>query len=281
MKPIERLALGWRTQLLFARFDGEVADRGDHLLVRSPASPTFWWGNFLLYEQPPRAGDAASWTAAFEREISAQQPESTHAAFGIDAGGDFELPPDFAAAGFAKQRTATLVLEPDMIDTAAPPLGREIQIRAAELPARSEHLVELDLAVDAGAHPEPGYRVFRERQLQRFAAMQDAGLGHWFGAYARTPQGERLVASCGLFRERRGSGGVARFRDVGTHPDWRGRGIATALVHRVCRHGFEVMGDAMLVIGADPAGAAIRVYEAIGFERERDLYSLERSSSGA
>ena len=106
MKPIERLALGWRTHLIFARFDGEVADRGDHVVVRTPHNPTYWWGNFLLYELPPREGDAASWIAAFEGEITALQPASTHLAFGIDGGADFELPADFAAAGLVKQRSA-------------------------------------------------------------------------------------------------------------------------------------------------------------------------------
>ena len=31
-------SLGWQTDLIFARFDGEVADRGDHLLVRTPTN---------------------------------------------------------------------------------------------------------------------------------------------------------------------------------------------------------------------------------------------------
>ena len=84
MKAIDALSLGWRTELIFHRFDGEVVARDDCLLVRTPASPTFYWGNFLLFDRPPREGDAAAWLAAFEAEIASRQPESRHLAFGID-----------------------------------------------------------------------------------------------------------------------------------------------------------------------------------------------------
>jgi hypothetical protein len=30
----ERLSPGWQTHLMFAEFDGEVSDGGDHLVVR-------------------------------------------------------------------------------------------------------------------------------------------------------------------------------------------------------------------------------------------------------
>ena len=37
------LSLGWRTDLIFARFDGEVVARDDCLVVRTPTNPGFWW----------------------------------------------------------------------------------------------------------------------------------------------------------------------------------------------------------------------------------------------
>lgn len=281
MKPIDQLALAWRTDLIFARFDGLVEPRGDHLVVRTPTNPTYWWGNYLLFEQPPREGQADDWIAAFDETIRLEQPASSHLAFGIDAAQDFELPPDFAAAGLVKDRSTVLTLQRDMLDPAQPPLAREFQVRALELPARIAQVVELQAAVNAadgeGAHAEPAYSEFRTRQMERYAAMQDAGLGHWFGVFARTPRGEQLVASCGLFRDRRGGGAVARFQYVCTHPEWRERGLATALIHAVCRHGLEVMHDETLVIVADPADRAIRIYETLGFERERDVFTLERA----
>jgi len=58
MYPSTPRSLGWRTDLIFARFDGEVSPRSDHLVIRTPHNPGFWWGNFLLFDHAPRAGEA-------------------------------------------------------------------------------------------------------------------------------------------------------------------------------------------------------------------------------
>jgi hypothetical protein len=42
-------SLGYRTDLIFPTFDGEIIDRGDYLVIRTPKNPTFYWGNFLLF----------------------------------------------------------------------------------------------------------------------------------------------------------------------------------------------------------------------------------------
>lgn len=271
------LSIGWRTHLMFARFDGSVVPRGDHWCVRSPKNPTYWWGNFLLYDRSPQEGDAAAWLAAFDAEIAQHQPASTHRCFGIDGSADFELPRDFTEAGFTKSLGTVLTLRREWLEPTRPPLPDGCRVRAAELPGRNPELVDLQIATEEGRFGAAAvFRPFRERQMQRYAAMQDAGLGHWFAVFAKTPEGERPVADCGLFRERRGAGGVARFQSVGTHPDWRRQGLARAMVHAVCRHAFEVMRDESIVIVADPDDVAIGLYESVGFERMRDLAMIER-----
>ncbi len=62
-------SLGYRTDLIFPAFDGEIIDRGDYLVVRSPANPAFYWGNFLLFSQPPQEGDFREWRDLFTLEI--------------------------------------------------------------------------------------------------------------------------------------------------------------------------------------------------------------------
>jgi hypothetical protein len=56
LKPFEALSLGWRSHLIFPRFDGHVTAREHYLLVRTPHDPTYWWGNFLLFDHAPREG---------------------------------------------------------------------------------------------------------------------------------------------------------------------------------------------------------------------------------
>ena len=42
-------SLGFRTDLRLLEMTGSVIeDRGTHLVVRTPANPTYFWGNFLL-----------------------------------------------------------------------------------------------------------------------------------------------------------------------------------------------------------------------------------------
>ena len=105
------LSLGWRTDLIFARFDGQVTDCGKHVRVRTPANPTFWWGNFLLFRHAPGAGDLERWMAMFDEEIASRQPESRHRAFGIDVRERLVLRPEFAAAGFTRNEASGLTLD--------------------------------------------------------------------------------------------------------------------------------------------------------------------------
>ena len=91
-------SLACRTDLALLRLGGsDVLDRGTHLVVRTLANPTFYWGNYLLLAEAPTAGDAEGWVAEFRREF----PEARHRSFGVDGtdGSVDDLAP-FAALGF-------------------------------------------------------------------------------------------------------------------------------------------------------------------------------------
>ncbi|MEP7102156.1 MAG: GNAT family protein [Burkholderiales bacterium] len=276
---IEPRSLGWRTDLIFARFDGEVIARADHLVIRTPHNPTFWWGNFLLFDHAPREGDAAAWLARFAAEIAALQPESRHLTFGIDSGDTFELPPDFAAAGFTRFSSTVLTMRRDQLR--APRAARTSALRIAplQLPEQAAAAVTLQVETDDGHSEGPvAYRLFRERQMRRYEAMDRAGMGHWFAAFVRDDAGaEHMVADCGLFcapADERAP--LGRFQHVETHPAWRRRGLCAALIHAVCLHGFEKMGLETLVIVADPDDVAIGLYESLGFVRGASTQHLEK-----
>jgi predicted GNAT family acetyltransferase len=78
------------------------------------------------------------------------------------------------------------------------------------------------------------------------------------------------------------SPGLARFQNVKTHPDARGRGLAGTLVHRVSRYGFDELGADTLVMVADPDYLAIRIYRSVGFaDTERQLQAERKPASSA
>ena len=276
MRPIEQLSLGWRTELIFPRFDAEVIAQADCLLVRTPHNPTYFWGNYLLFDHPPREGDAAPWLAAFDAEIVCRQPESRHLAFGIDTAAPFDLPPDFAALGVSMFPSCVLSMRGEQLSPPRRALGPKFSIRPLCLPEEAAQAVEHQVESDAGGYEPAGYRVFRQRQMQRYGRMAEAGLGDWFAVFAATSEGERLVADCGLFRDGFGRHALGRFQLVSTHPDWRRQGLCSALIHASCRHGFNVLGLESLVIVADPDDVAIGLYESLGFERRHPMWYLER-----
>jgi RimJ/RimL family protein N-acetyltransferase len=281
MTSLDRdLSLGWRTDLIFARFDGHVDDRGNHLCVRTPANPTFWWGNFLLFHHAPGPGDLERWMALFDEEIASRQPASKHRAFGVDMRERLALPPEFAAAGFTLSEATVLTLARDQLLPAPRPMPEGVAFRVLDLARDGDAVVDKQVAVDSSRFEPTGYREFAQRQGGRYAAMQDAGLGHWFGLVARVDDRAVLAASCGLFRASARvddpASRLGRFQYVSTHPAWRRRGLCTALVHAVCRHGFEAMGLDTLVMVADPDDVAIGVYESLGYRRGTSTWQFER-----
>src|ERR1700759_803480 len=58
----------------------EVTDHADHVVVRSPGNPGFWWGNFILLPAAPQPREAAGWLAGFTELF----PEAGHVAVGLD-----------------------------------------------------------------------------------------------------------------------------------------------------------------------------------------------------
>jgi RimJ/RimL family protein N-acetyltransferase len=282
MKAPAELSLGWRTDLNFARFDGELIERDDCLVVRTPSNPTYWWGNFLLFDHAPRAGDAEEWTRRFEAEIGRRQAESRHTTFGVDAREDFVLPDDFVQRGFTLYASNVLTTRREQLRAPRKALSSGFRVATLKLPEQAPEAVELQVLCDAGEHESvEGYRLFRQRQMARCEAMRRQGLGDWFGVFEETASGERLVADCGLFHAGPGGDALGRFQHVETHPAFRRLGLCSALIHAVCADAFERLQLHTLVIVADPLDVAIGLYESIGFERGAGSWHIERRPGSA
>jgi ribosomal protein S18 acetylase RimI-like enzyme len=254
---MEISSLAFRTDLAMLEHSGStVDDRGDHLVVRTPENPTYWWGNFLLLAQAPADQAAAqAWLDTFQREL----PGARHRTFGVDgvAGGRDDLAP-FVALG----------LEPDvssvMTATAVHPPARP-NTDATLRPLTADEDWEQQVVL-SGVGEEHGYDLdFCTAKVRAERSLVEQGYGAWWGAF----DGDVLLSSMGLFTA---SEGLARFQNVKTHPDARGRGLAGTLVHRVSRYGFDELGAHTLVMVADPDYLAIRIYRSVGFtDTERQL----------
>lgn len=242
-------SLAWRTDLALLTYAGsEVEDRGDHLVVRTPANPGYYWGNFLLLDTAPGVGGLDPWLAAFEAEF----PGAGHRAFGVD--GTTGSADDLVAL-----REAGFGIEGSTVMTATsvhPPARPNAEATLRALVSDDDWAQQLALAMVGEEDEVTGD--FARRRVLAERALVEQGRGQWFGAFLDG----RLTSSLGLFVA---SSGLARFQEVKTHPDFRGRGLCGTLVHHASRYGFDELGVNTLVMVADPDYLAIRVYRAVGF----------------
>ena len=247
-------SLGFRTDLFFPRFEGEIDDRGDYLVVKTPQNPQFHWGNFVLFDRPPTGTDLELWREIFQKEFS-DQPEVRHQCFGWDGVdgtvGDLTA---FEAAGFRLDHGFVLTAE-----SVNPPKksAEGFNIRPFREDWEWEAAVENRVINREMSIDEDSYRRFSSRQMDRYRAMMAAGHGRWFGAFA----GNKLAGDLGVFV----FDGVGRFQSVGTHPNFRRRGVCQTLLATASQSAMSDFGAQKLVIVAEYNSVAAGLYEHIGF----------------
>jgi ribosomal protein S18 acetylase RimI-like enzyme len=257
-------SLGYRTDLIFPTFEGEIIDRGDYLVIRSPANPTFYWGNFLLFSRPPQEGDYEKWRDLFSREIGAP-PETEHQTFGWDSPeGDEGVIGPFLQVGFRLNRY--IVMTSTELQAPARPSDL-ISVRALKSGSDWEQAVDNQVVCREPEFGESEYRTFQSRQMDRYQKMAESGRGDWFGAFV----GEQLVADLGIFHQ----DGLGRFQTVETHPDFRRQGIAGTLIFEAGRQAMAEYDLHSLVIVAEPDSGAARLYGSLGFQLVEKQIGLE------
>lgn len=62
-------SLAIQTDYIFGRFFGEVFDRGSYMGVKTPSSPNYFWGNYLVMPAPPAPGALNEWIALYNSEF--------------------------------------------------------------------------------------------------------------------------------------------------------------------------------------------------------------------
>jgi hypothetical protein len=63
---LQIVSLGFRTDLMVLALGGSEIEHGErHVVVRTPANPTFWWGNFVLFADPVGPGEIPERLALF------------------------------------------------------------------------------------------------------------------------------------------------------------------------------------------------------------------------
>ncbi|SNT46267.1 Acetyltransferase (GNAT) domain-containing protein [Actinomadura meyerae] len=250
-------SLAFRTDLLIRRSAGSViADHPSHLVVRTPANPHFWWGNFVLVA-PEALPDAP---ALFATEF----PDASHLAIGVDGTeGDAGHRAEWERLGITVETDA--VLTASALRAPVPPERVVLRPLTESDWGQAE---QLRRACDE-LGPSEKNTAFRTAKLAEERRLCEAGDAVWFGAFVDGV----MRAGLGVVHDGQG---LARYQHVETHPRFRRRGLASSLVHFA---GTEALaqGARTLVIVADPEGGAMRIYRALGFVETERQVRLQRA----
>lgn len=249
-------SLGFRTDIMLLALSGSsITSRDGLTVVATPKSPDFWWGNFVL------APDVTALDAAVAMHAEAF-PDAAFTSIGIDGtDGAPGMEAVAAAHGLTVERATALSAR-----TVRPP--RHVNSDAEVRRLISDADFEAAIDVQCASYPEGG-RDFTVNRFATWRRLGEAGHGAWFGAFLDG----QMRAGLGLYTD---GNGVARFQAVDTHPEYRRRGLAGALLQHASTEGLTWPGVQTLVIVADPDDMAIRLYRSVGFDGTQKQVQLIR-----
>ncbi len=255
-------SLGYRTDLIFNKLDGEVIDRGNHLVVRTLSNPNFFWGNLLIFETAPKVGDITKWKDLFKTEFT--NPAIYHMTFAWDEEkiGDIK---EFEQDGFKLEKA--VVLSAKKQDLKKPPkFNTQIQIGSPKTPSDWEEIIQIQLLTGNFDVTKEELKTFYQKQMLRYQKLISLNLGVWFCARLDN----KIVGSLGVFKDYE----LGRFQIVSVHPDYQRRGICGAMVYQAAEYAFSQMGLSTLVMIADAEYHAANIYKSVGFSETERIYGV-------
>lgn len=263
--PVPR-SLVWATDIDVLPPDHMVLRREGYLVVRSPSNPVHYWGNLLLFDEPPGPGDASRWERLFEQEF-ADEPRAQHRTFAWDRtdGALGAAREEFAARGYDLEKVVGLIASREQIRPHRRE-NRDVVVRALDAVGDADQrlwdaVVEVQVESRDEREDEQTHREFSRAWLGNLRRLFALGRGAWY--VALDPDWGQVVGSCGVVV----TGARGRFQAVDTAAPYRGRGICSRLVVEAVQRSAERYGAERFVIAADPEYHALGLYESLGFAR--------------
>lgn len=241
---------GWATDLAILEHTGSTVEQHpDHILVRTPENPGFHWGNFLVVTDEDAVDAADRWVGAFRAAF----PDAGWVAVGLPRMPD--VPSGWTALGLDLEQEEVLSTR---TRPRRAPLPEGYTVRRLDGADWEQDLVRSVAENDATGEEDPeSFLHFARGQLTARQDLSARDLGAWFGAFTAD---DRLVADLGIVR----CGAAARYQDVTTDEDHRGRGLASHLLGVAAQWAADAGCEQWVIVTAatNPAG---RVYRASGF----------------
>ncbi|PCJ17465.1 MAG: GNAT family N-acetyltransferase [Candidatus Cloacimonadota bacterium] len=255
-------SLGYRTDFIFNRFDGSIEEKENYIVVKTKSNPNYFWGNLLLYKNPPQIGDLEKWKLDFHKEFT--NPNIYHITLAWDSiNGDVTCPKEFILDGFELDNSvvlvATEVIKPKKLNI-------DIEVRLIKTEEEFKKVIKIQTRCGGSHLSRDSWESFYNVQMKQYKKMISQGLGNWFGAYLN----KDLVGSLGIFNDKE----VGRFQIVSTDPKHQRKGICSTLVYKSAIFAFEKMKLTTLVMVADEEYHAAKIYESVGFKANQRQIGL-------
>jgi hypothetical protein len=195
-----------------------------------------YWGNQLLFDDPPVAGDGPGWEQLFQAELGSD-PRVQHRTLGWDHidGALGCAREEFVARGYEHEENVGLVAEPGDVRS-HPRENREVLVRALG-PGRGvdeelwDAVVELQVAARNERLAEESYRAFSRTRLEhlrtlfRVGRAADAGSVHGWSSSATHRTAEQSGARCFVIVAEAGYHALGLYESLGFHRSERVCGV--------------------------------------------------------
>lgn len=258
--------LGLTTDLLLHAEIGSVSHDDRYVLMRTAQAPDYFSGNMLVLPARPSQADRERLEADFARLVGTP-PAYVHRQFawpeGIGTLSDLDA---YVAHGYDAGLFSVLVAERNAVHSNA--INEAIEIRLLDSDRDWDDWARMSLA----NMPDPESDVSRrcvDFQRSAYRGLIERQWGNWWGAFI---DGE-MVGNLGLFF----FGRIGRFQSIITREDQRNKGVCRTLLTEVVKRAAGARDR--LVIVADEAYHAIRLYESLGFVREGRIGTLCQAPS--
>jgi len=267
-------SLAHLTDKIFADFESELHSGLDekglpYLCIVTPTRPDYFWGNTLIFSQPPGPGELAHWRRIYARHFDPAQGFMT-VSWDSPQGETGDIAP-FLAAGFRDNRSSVLVLDAAQVPSLPRParFHSELEIRPLQSEADWEAAVEVHINGHWQLNPAHE-RAFTQGQIQVARAMVEAGLGLRFGAFLK----EQLVGDLGIYITQR-TPRLGRFHLVSTHRNFFRQGVCSTLLFGALQLACTHWELEKFVIVADSDDFPQQLYQSVGFQIQEWQAGLE------
>ena len=249
----------------FARCPDTSVEVTEQVIVyKTKTRPDYWFGNYIVSNSPVTSELLPEMRSQWQKEFSQeagilwqiveweipfdeQKPDISKVVRALNTESDIRIVRIARRGEFQFQLSLT-------------ELTADIELIKVKNEVQYENALKIALA-DHEATPQSGATsdFIQWRLEQRLKSAMLGNGGWWLLMNQGMP-----VASCGLFFDPNGL--MGRFREVTTHPEWRGRGFATTLVGLLAQN-FLTQGQVQeLIIVSEPDSIADRIYRKLGFK---------------